>query len=215
MTYPRHASAPVACWRVRAFHLIPAPLARPLEHAIPPLACWRVRAFHLIPAPLARPLEQQGGSSPDRLRMLPSTHGVDLPERIKPSPGTCRRRGGVGLRGVRGMDAAAKPTRTYLRRPRNPTPPRPPTDSPLWTLTLTLTLTLLWLVAGAGRSPASNPHANSGACRCSSRNNAALVSRPPPKPVNVPLLPITRWHGSTIGNGLRPLAAPTARVAVG
>ena len=213
MTYPRHAIAPVARWRVHAFHRIPAPLARPLEHAIPPLACWSVRAFHLIPAPLARPLEQQGGSSPDRLRMLPSTHGVDLPERINPSPGNCRRRGGVGLRGDRGMDAAAKPTRTYLRRPRNPTPPRPPWDRPLWTLMLTLML--LWLVAGAGRSPASNPHANSGACRCSSRNNAALVSRPPPKPVNVPLLPITRWHGSTIGNGLRPLAAPTARVAVG
>ena len=43
-----------------------------------------------------------------------------------PSPGICRRWGGVGLRGVSRMDAAAKPTRTYLRRPRNPTPPRLP-----------------------------------------------------------------------------------------
>ncbi len=41
------------------------------------------------------------------------------------TPDNCRRRGGVGLRGVSRMDAAAKPTRTYLRRPRNPTPPRP------------------------------------------------------------------------------------------
>ncbi|CRD48534.1 hypothetical protein BN1263170244 [Stenotrophomonas indicatrix] len=43
-----------------------------------------------------------------------------------PSPENCRRRGGVGLRGVSRMDAAAKPTRTYLRRPRHPTPPRHP-----------------------------------------------------------------------------------------
>ncbi|AWH17910.1 hypothetical protein C1922_11665 [Stenotrophomonas sp. ZAC14D2_NAIMI4_7] len=42
--------------------------------------------------------------------------------------GICQRRGGVGLRGVSRMDAAAKPTRTYLRRPRNPTPPRHPTE---------------------------------------------------------------------------------------
>ncbi|TDB33588.1 hypothetical protein TEP_07920 [Stenotrophomonas sp. TEPEL] len=41
------------------------------------------------------------------------------------SPGTCRRRGGVGLRGIRAMDGAAEPTGTYLRRPRNPTPHRP------------------------------------------------------------------------------------------
>ena len=38
--------------------------------------------------------------------------------------GICQRSGGVGLRGIRGMDAAAKPTGTYLRRPRHPTPPR-------------------------------------------------------------------------------------------
>ena len=53
-------------------------------------------------------------------------------------PEICQRWGGVGLRGVSRMDAAAKPTGTYLRRPRTPTPPRQPTDSPL------LTLTLLW-----------------------------------------------------------------------
>lgn len=41
----------------------------------------------------------------------------------------------------------------------------------------------------------------------SSRSNAALVARPSPNPVSVPSAPITRWQGSTIGNGLRPLAA--------
>ncbi|KAG1289807.1 hypothetical protein G6F64_014010 [Rhizopus arrhizus] len=68
--------------------------------------------------------------------------------------------------------------------------------------------------AGAGRSPAG-PHANNGAWRCSRRSSAALVSRPPPRPVSAPLLPMTRWQGRMIGNGLRPLAAPTARVALG
>ncbi|PTS80190.1 hypothetical protein DBR33_02730 [Stenotrophomonas sp. HMWF022] len=47
---------------------------------------------------------------------------------IYQTPGNCQRWGGVGLRGVRGMDAAAKPTGTYLRRPRNPTLPRHPTE---------------------------------------------------------------------------------------
>ncbi|PJL14638.1 hypothetical protein B9Y66_06420 [Stenotrophomonas maltophilia] len=40
------------------------------------------------------------------------------------------------MRGVRGMDAAAKPPWMGLRRPRNPTPPRHPTECQL--------LTLLW-----------------------------------------------------------------------
>ena len=49
----------------------------------------------------------------------------------------------------------------------------------------------------------------------SSSSRKRLVGRPPLKPVSEPSAPITRWQGSTIGNGLRPLAAPTARVAVG
>ena len=40
-----------------------------------------------------------------------------------------------------------------------------------------------------------------------------LRSSPPPYPVSVPLAPMTRWHGTTIGIGLRPLARPTARKA--
>ncbi len=55
---------------------------------------------------------------------------------IYPIAEICQRWGGVGLRGVRGMDAAAKPTGTYLRRPRNPTPPRHPTECPLLLLPL-------------------------------------------------------------------------------
>ncbi|WP_230112524.1 hypothetical protein, partial [Stenotrophomonas lactitubi] len=46
----------------------------------------------------------------------------------------------VGLRGVSRMDAAAKPTGTYLRRPRNPTSPRHPTECQLLQLLLLLPL---------------------------------------------------------------------------
>ncbi|PSD49076.1 hypothetical protein C7E25_15640 [Stenotrophomonas maltophilia] len=50
------------------------------------------------------------------------------------------------------MDAVAKATGTYLRRPPQPDPPRQPTESQF------LTLTLLRLVAGAGlQSPATKP----------------------------------------------------------
>ncbi|PJO52534.1 hypothetical protein CR156_10210 [Stenotrophomonas lactitubi] len=59
----------------------------------------------------------------------------------------CRRRGGSGCGGVRGMDAAAKPPRMGLRRPPQPDPPRHPTGSP----PLTLTLTLIRRVPGAAR----------------------------------------------------------------
>src|SRR5690606_17224943 len=49
----------------------------------------------------------------------------------------------------------------------------------------------------------------------SSLSRNCLVGSPPPKPVSEPSAPITRWQGRTIGSGLRPFAAPTARVAVG
>ena len=42
-----------------------------------------------------------------------------------------------------------------------------------------------------------------------------MTSMPPPKPVNAPLLPMTRWQGMMIGIGFAPFAAPTARVAFG
>ncbi|MDF2482352.1 MAG: hypothetical protein K0R79_2709, partial [Stenotrophomonas indicatrix] len=52
----------------------------------------------------------------------------------------CRRRGGSGCGGVRGMDAAAKPPGMGLRRPPQSDPPRLPTECTL------LLLLLLWLV---------------------------------------------------------------------
>ena len=57
----------------------------------------------------------------------------------------CQRWGGVGVRGVSRMDAAAKPTGTYLRRPRTPAPPRHPTECVL----LLLLRPLLRRVQGA------------------------------------------------------------------
>ncbi|TIL15803.1 hypothetical protein E4419_09795 [Stenotrophomonas maltophilia] len=60
----------------------------------------------------------------------------------------CRRRGGSGCRGVRGMDAAAKPPWTGLRRPLQPDPPRRPTEC-----TLLLRLLLLRLPASGRHYP--------------------------------------------------------------
>jgi len=56
--------------------------------------------------------------------------------------GICRRRGGSGCGGVRGMDAAAKLTWTYLQRPPQPDPPRHPTGNQLLLLLLPLLLPL-------------------------------------------------------------------------
>ncbi|MDH6331645.1 hypothetical protein M2299_002477 [Stenotrophomonas sp. 1278] len=92
-------------------------------------------------------LGRHGRSTPcvDALRSFDQLSKYSISMEIHPrmawiyqTPGNCRRRGGVGLRGVRGMDAAAKPTRTYLRRPRHPTPPRHPTERPLLPLLLRL-----------------------------------------------------------------------------
>jgi len=75
----------------------------------------------------------------------------------QPPPEICQRRGGVGVRGVSRMDAAAKPTGTYLRRPRTPTPPRQPQNA-------ALAVALAVASAGAGRSPAeANPYRT---CSC-------------------------------------------------
>jgi Carboxypeptidase regulatory-like domain len=57
------------------------------------------------------------------------------------------------------------------------------------------------------------PRAASTLRSCSSSH--CLAGRPPPNPQSPPSLPITRWHGTTIEIGLRPLAAPTARIALG
>src|SRR5579871_5568629 len=52
-------------------------------------------------------------------------------------------------------------------------------------------------------------HSASRAPSCSSRKR--LTFSPPPNPVSDPSAPTIRWHGRTIGTGLRPFAAPTAR----
>ncbi|GEM_PF-970272 len=64
-----------------------------------------------------------------------STRGVDLrvdqgrhPPGFRQIAENCRRRGGSGCGGVRGMDAAAKPPGTGLRRPPQPGTPRHPTE---------------------------------------------------------------------------------------
>ena len=44
------------------------------------------------------------------------------------------------------------------------------------------------------------------ATRASRSSSFCLKSRPPPNPHNVPLLAITRWHGTMIGHGFRPRA---------
>ncbi len=75
------------------------------------------------------------------------THGVDLPQIAE----ICRRRGGSGGGGVRGMDAAAKPPGTGLRRPRHPDPP-PPHGNPAFALAVAVAVALA--LAGAGRRPA-------------------------------------------------------------
>src|SRR6478609_3320020 len=49
----------------------------------------------------------------------------------------------------------------------------------------------------------------------SSVSNCRFVSSPPPNPPSPPPLSTTRWHGTTTGRGLEPMAAPTAWAAPG
>jgi len=63
----------------------------------------------------------------------------------------CRRRGGSGCGGVRGMDAAAKPPWMGLRRPPQPDPPRHPSGNLLLLSLRQLKLQLLLRVPGAAR----------------------------------------------------------------
>ena len=49
----------------------------------------------------------------------------------------------------------------------------------------------------------------------SNASSARLRSNPPAYPVSDPSRPSTRWHGTTMLMGLRPMAAPTARTADG
>ncbi len=56
---------------------------------------------------------------------------------------------------------------------------------------------------------------HSVACLPSNASKRALASSPPANPVNLPVEPITRWHGAIMEMGFFPLAAPTARTALG
>lgn len=49
----------------------------------------------------------------------------------------------------------------------------------------------------------------------SSTRSCLFTRKPPRKPVREPSLPRTRWQGMTMGRGFLPLAAPTARAALG
>src|SRR5205814_1491001 len=51
--------------------------------------------------------------------------------------------------------------------------------------------------------------------RASWSSSHCFTGRPPPKPVSEPSAPMTRWQGRTMQTGLAPLAAPSARAAVG
>ena len=66
------------------------------------------------------------------------------------------------------------------------------------------------------RRPLGAWHKSSGARPCASRaSKFCLMGRPPPYPVSLPLLPITRWQGMMMGIGFAPFARPTAREALG
>ena len=104
----------------------------------------------------------------------------------------CQRWGGAGVRGVSRMDAAAKPTRTYLRRPRAPAPPHHPTEYPL----LLLPLLGLRQVQGATLPTHPNPrpgtprsasaHRSARDAACPSASAAPAVAHPPACPATGP-----------------------------
>jgi hypothetical protein len=52
-------------------------------------------------------------------------------------------------------------------------------------------------------------------CLPSRASSFFLIGSPPPKPVRLPSLPMTRWHGMMMGIGFEPFANPTARSALG
>ncbi len=102
--------------------------------------------------------------------------------------GNRRRRGGSGCGGVRGMDAAAKPTGTYLRRPPQPDPARQPPANRL----------LLWVLLRLWPSPR--------------RRRVPGAARPKPTPwfrYNVRPVSQLRFPGHDGPRGrARPVAVP-------
>ena len=74
---------------------------------------------------------------------------VDQGRHLPTAAKICQRWGGVGVRGVSRMDAAAKPPGMGSRRPRTPTPPRHPTECMLLLRLLLRPLPLPLRVQGA------------------------------------------------------------------
>ncbi len=80
-------------------------------------------------------------------------------------------------------------------------------------------------VPGGVRPPTGRPNIHQVASTSKRSYSAAgplsipsrrsFTASPPANPVNAPLEPITRWQGAMIEIGFLPLAAPTARTAVG
>jgi hypothetical protein len=58
------------------------------------------------------------------------------------------------------------------------------------------------------------PHATSSRAP-SNTNSRRFSSKPPPKPVNDPFAPITRWQGTITEMGFAPFASPTALTLLG
>ncbi len=144
-TRPRHASGPCGSRPRNRTH--PA-FDRSPRSAVDPRQAW-MNLCQITKSIGVRSVFQR------KTDLTPRSHVV--PGSVQPSPGNCRRRGGVGLRGVRGMDAAAKPPWTGLRRPRNPTPPRPTRRKPEPFLAL--------VFAVAGQRPALPHRCRAQPCR--------------------------------------------------
>ncbi len=95
----------------------------------------------------------------------------------------CRRRGGSGGGSVRGMDAAAKPPWTGLRRLPPPDPPRHPSGNQLLTLMLTLLRPLRVQGAALQRAPYLNrPFCVKSQTSFRLAGSAAAVRFPPGPP---------------------------------
>src|SRR5581483_10366246 len=60
-----------------------------------------------------------------------------------------------------------------------------------------------------------DPPAHPASLAPSSASRRRFTSSPPAYPVREPSAPTMRWHGSTIGIGLRFITVPTARAAAG
>ena len=115
------------------------------------------RGIHAADTPATGPIPPStiSGDLSDLIRFISiSDRCVDQGRHLPTAQGICQRRGGVGVRGVSRMDAAAKPTWTYLRRPRTPTPPRQPAECPL----LPLLRLLHWLLQVQGAALPNIPY---------------------------------------------------------